>query len=159
MTLQTGIEVALAAGAVLLLARDLHRAWLDQLRRPITLLISALLAALLAGALGGRPHPSPWWLMLPAAILAWEVVRGWRRAPRSHLREAGAGAFAVSLVLGAAGLSIGRGAGAVALLAGAGCAAVVGAGLIWRARRQEPRPWRPGDSSHYERRSGARPEA
>lgn len=159
MRLQAAIELALALGAVMLLARDLHRAWLDQLRRPITLLISALLAALLAGAFGGRPHPSPWWLMLPVAILAWEVLRGWRRVPRSHLREAGIGAFAVSLVLGAVGLAAGAGSAAAALLAGAGCGAVVGAGLVWRARRQEPRPWRSGDTGHYERRAEERPKA
>jgi hypothetical protein len=65
----------------------------------------------------------------------------------------------VSLVLGAAGLAVGGGGIAAALLAVAGIAAVVGAGLVWRARRQEPRPWRSGDTSHYERRAGERPKA
>ena len=41
MTLQAVVELVLAVGAVLLLARDMRRAWLDQLRRPITLLVAA----------------------------------------------------------------------------------------------------------------------
>src|SRR6266853_771024 len=57
MTLQSVIEVILALAAVLLLARDLRRAWLDRLRRPITLLIAALVAVLLVGMLGGRAQP------------------------------------------------------------------------------------------------------
>lgn len=152
MKLQSTIELILAVGAVLLLSRDLRRAWIDELRRPITLLMSGFIAVLLVGALGGPPYPSPWWLILPALILGWEVVRGWRRAPRSHLWEAGAGAFAVGLLLAAAGLGLADGGAAAALLAAATGATVLGAALLWQSRRQEPRPWRMGDVSHYERR-------
>ena len=82
MTLRTVVEIVLALGALLLLIRDLRRAWLDRLRRPITLLVAALIAGLLIGSVGGREHPSPWWLVLPALVLAWEFARGWRVAPR-----------------------------------------------------------------------------
>ena len=51
MSLRSVIEPLLALGAVLLLARDMHRAWLDQLRRPITLLVAAMVAALLVGTM------------------------------------------------------------------------------------------------------------
>jgi hypothetical protein len=156
MTLRAVTEIILALGAVLLLARDMRRAWLDQLRRPVTLLVAALIAGLLIGALGGRPHPSPWWLVLPGSVLAWEVRRGWRRAPRCHLWEAGVGAFGASLLLAAVGLGAGGGRITIALLATAAGAAVVGGGLLWRSRRQEPHPWRAGDLSHYERRVAQR---
>jgi hypothetical protein len=152
MTLRAVTELILALGAVLLLARDMRRAWLDQLRRPVTLLVATLVAVLLVGAIGGRPHPSPWWLVLPGSLLAWEVGRGWRRAPRCHLWEAGVGAFAASLLLAAVGLGLRGGSIAAALLATAAGAVVVGAGLFWGSRRREPRPWRAGDTSHYERR-------
>jgi hypothetical protein len=156
MTLRVVTEVILALGAVLLLGRDMRRAWLDQLRRPVTLLVAALIAGLLIGALGGRPHPSPWWLVLPGSVLAWEVGRGWRRAPRCHLWEAGVGAFGGSLLLAAVGLGVRGGSITTALLATAAAAAGVGVGLLWRARRQEPHPWRVGDMSHYERRVAQR---
>jgi hypothetical protein len=156
VTLQSAIELVLSIGAILLLARDMHRAWLDQLRRPVTLLWGTLIAALLIGA---RPHPSSWWLVLPAMILVWEVVRGWRRAPRSHHWEAGVGAFAVSLLLALVGLTPAEGSLQSALLAAAAGAAVVGAGLLFRSRRHEPPPWRPGDVGHYERRQAGRGHA
>lgn len=157
MALRTVTELILAIGAMFLLARDMRRAWLDQLRRPITLLMAALVAALLLGVLGGRPHPSPWWLVLPGSVLGWEVARGWRRAPRCHLWEAGVGAFAASLLLAASALGLGDGNLAAALLAAAAAAAVAGAGLLWRSHRREARPWRVGDTSHYERRFAQRP--
>jgi hypothetical protein len=156
MTLRAVTELILALGAGLLLARDMRRAWLDQLRRPVTLLVATLVAVLLVGAIGGRPHPSPWWLGLPGSLLAWELGRGWRRAPRCHLWEAGVGAFAASLLLAAVGLGLRGGSIAAALLATAGGAVSVGAGLLWRSRQREPRPWRAGDTSHYERRLAQR---
>jgi len=152
MTLQSMIEVVLAVGAILLLARDMRRAWLDQLRRPITLLMAAFIAALLIGTIGGSRYPSPWWLILPAGVLAWEVGRGWRRAPRCHLREAGVGALAMSLLMAGLGLGLRLAGITAALLITAAVAAAVGAGLLWRSRLREPRPWRVGDLSHYERR-------
>jgi hypothetical protein len=156
MTLRAVTELILSLGAVLLLTRDLHRTWVDQLRRPVTLLVATLVAVVLIGAVGGRPHPSPWWLILPGAVLAWEVARGWHRAPRCHLREAGVGAFGASLLLAAVGLSLRGGSIASALLAAAAVATGVGVGLVWRSRRQESRPWRRGDTSHYERRMAGR---
>jgi len=108
---------------------------------------------LLAGMLGGREHPHPWWLALPAAILAWEVARGWRRTPRCHLWEAGVGAFALALGLAAFGLTLQS-----TLLVPALAASIVGCVLLWLSRRREPRPWRAGDVSHYERRAVARPK-
>lgn len=150
MSLQSLVELVLAVGAVLLLARDLRRAWLDQLRRPVTLLMAALIAALLIGINGARPHPSPWWLLLPGVILLWELGRGWRRAPRCHLWEAGMGAFALSLLL--AGLGLAGESVQAALVAASIGSAAVGAGLLWRSYRREPRPWRAGDAGHYERR-------
>ena len=104
MNLQIAVELILAAGAALLLARDLRRAWRDPLRRPVTLLMASLVAALLIGVIGGQSHPSPWWLLVPGSVLVWEVVRGWRVVPRCHLREAGIGTFAAGLVLAAFGL-------------------------------------------------------
>jgi hypothetical protein len=156
MTLRAVTELILILGAVLLLARDMRRAWLDQLRRPVTLLVASLVAVLLVGAIGGRPHPSPWWLVLPGSLLTWEVGRGWRRAPRCHLREAGVGAFAASLLLAAVGLGLRGGSIAAAFLVAAAGAAVVGSGLFWGSLRREPRPWRAGDTSHYERRGAQR---
>ena len=156
MTLRAITELILALGAVLLLGRDMRRAWVDQLRRPITLLVAAVIAGLLIGTLGGRPHPSPGWLVLPGSVLAWEVGRGWRRAPRCHLWEAGIGAFGASLLLAAIGLGGRDGSIPAALLATAAVAAGVGVGLSWRSGRQEPRPWRVGDSSRYERRVAPR---
>jgi hypothetical protein len=156
--LRSMVELGLALGAILLLARDLHRAWLDQLRRPITLLMAAVVAILLVGATGGSSHPSPWWLILPGVILLWEVGRGWRRAPRSHLWEAGAGAFATSLLLAGVGLGMPAGSVQTVLLAAAGGAAAVGAGLLRRSHRREPHPWRVDDAIHYERRLARRPQ-
>lgn len=156
MTLRTFTELILAFGAVLLLARDTRRAWLDRLRRPVTLMVAAMLAVLLVGALGGQPYPSPWWLVVPASVLAWEVARGWRRATRCHLWEAGVGAFSASLLLAAFGLGLGSGSIAAALLAAGAGTAIVGAGLLWRSHRREPRPWRVGDTIHYERRLAQR---
>jgi hypothetical protein len=150
MTLASVIGLFLATAAILLLARDLRRAWHDPWRRPITLLAAALIAVLFVGTLMERAHPHPWWLVLPAGVLAWEVARGWRRAPRCHLWEGGIAAFAASVVLALLGL---QGGGLAApLLAAAGVCGVLGLALLWQSRRREPRPWRPGDPVHYERR-------
>jgi hypothetical protein len=156
MTLQTMVELVLGVGAVLLLARDMRRAWLDQLRRPITLLMAASIAGLLLGAIVEAPYPSPWWLLLPGGVLAWEVARGWRRAPRCHLREAGVGAFALSLLLTAVALGPGVSSVAPVLLIAGAVTTAMGTGLLWRSRRREPQPWRPDDVSHYERRFAQR---
>ena len=145
MSMQAAVEIILGVAALALLARDLYRAWRDEQRRPMTLLAAALMVALIAGATASGEHPSPWWLLLPGAILAWEVARGWRRTPRCHLWEAGAGAFALSLVLAAAGVLL-----AAAL---AGAAGIV---LFYLSRRREPRPWRANDVQHYERRAAPR---
>jgi len=153
MTLQSGVEWLLAAAGIALLARDLYRAWRDPLYRPVTLFVGGLMVVLLAGT-AGRAHPRPEWLLVPAAILVWEVTRGWRRTPRCHLWEAGVGAFAVAIVLAAAGLGV---AGAAALLPLAVAAAALGLALLALSRRREPRPSRPGDVKHYERRSTPRP--
>ena len=142
MSWQLAIELALAAAALALLARDLYRAWRDKQRRPMTLLVAGLMVVLLAGVLGGREQPHPWWLVVPAAILGWEVARGWRRTPRCHLWEGGVGAFALGLALGEFGL-----------LVPAVAASIVGFVLLWLSRRREPRPWRADDVSHYERRT------
>ena len=156
MEVQTLVEGVLAAAAILLLARDVHRAWRDSQRRPSTLLGAALVAVLLIGALGGREQPSPWWLMLPGAILAWEAVRGWRRTPRCHYWEGGIGAFAASLLLAVAGFAM-EGGAATALFAAAIAASALGIGLLWHSYRREPRPWRANDPLHYERRASERP--
>jgi hypothetical protein len=153
MTLQAVVEVVLAVGAAFLLFRDVRRALRDRLRRPVTLLVATLIAILLIGVLGGQSHPSPWWLLVPGGILAWEVARGWRVVPRCHLRETGIGLFALGLLLAAVGLGMESGITASALLAaaaGAGLAALV---LFVLSNRREPRPWRADDVSHYERRS------
>lgn len=157
MTLQTGAELVLAVGAAGVLIRDVGRSWRDRLRRPVTLLVPSLLSALLIGVAGGRAHPDPWWLLLPAGMLTWEVVRGWRRAPRCHLWEAGVGAFAASLLLSALALGLGNGRTAPILLGAAVGLAGVAVGLLWGSHRREPPPSRPGDVNHYERRSMQRP--
>jgi len=151
---QTSVEVALAAAALALLGRDLYRAWRDQQRRPMTLLVAGLMVVLLAGVLGGRAHPHPWWLGVPAAILAWEAARGWRRTPRCHLWEAGVGALALGLVMAALGLTV-QGM----LLIPAAAASVAGFALFWLSHRREPRPWRANDVDHYERRAAPRMDA
>lgn len=154
MSTQIVIEVGLAVAALALLARDLYRAWRDKQRRPMTLFAAGLMVVLLAGVLGGREQPHPWWLSLPAAILAWEVARGWRRTPRCHLWEAGVGAFALALALATFGL-----AAQSALLVPAVAASIAGFVLLWLSCRREPRPWRVDDVSHYERRTAPRPKA
>jgi uncharacterized membrane protein len=158
MTLQSVVELILALAAILLLVRDLRRAWLDHLRRPATLLVGALVAVLLVGTFGGRLHPSPWWLVLPGLILVWEVGRGWRLTPRCHLWEAGVAMFAGSLLLAIVGLGLDGGSIATALLAISVAASLLGLGLLWRSRQREPRPWRIDDVTHYERRAGHRPK-
>ena len=154
MSTQTALELALAVAALALLGRDLYRAFRDAQRRPMTLLVAGLMVVLLAGVLGGRAHPHPWWLALPAAILGWEVARGWRRTPRCHLWEAGVGAFALALALAALGMTV-QGM----LLVPAAAASIVGFVLLWLSRRREPRPWRADDVSHYERRAVPRGNA
>lgn len=156
MTPQFAIELFLALAAVLLLGRDLRRAWRDELRRPISLLVAALVTALLLGALAGDPHPSPWWLLLPAGVLAWEVARGWRKTPRCHLWEAGVAAFGAGLAFAAVALAMRGGALTTGLLALGAVAGMLGLGLLWRSRRTEPRPWRLDDPDHYERRGAQR---
>ena len=158
MTLQYTIGLVLALAAVLLLVRDLRRTWLDQLKRPSTLMMAVLVATLLVGTLGDRAHPSPWWLVVPGVILVWEVRRGWRLTPRCHLWEGGVGAFAAAVLLAAVGLGLGGGGLATALLAASVVAGLVGVGLMLRSRRREPLPWRIDDRSHYERRSVQRPK-
>src|SRR5262249_58615863 len=117
MTQQSAIELFLAVSAVLLLGRDLRRAWRDELRRPMSLLMAALVAALLIGAFADDPYPSPWLLLLPAGVLAWEVARGWRQSPRCHVWEAGVAAFTVALLFAVAGLAMHGQGLATALLA------------------------------------------
>jgi hypothetical protein len=158
LTLQAAVELILAAGAAVLLARDLRRAWRDPLRRPVTLLVAGLMAILLIGVIGGRSHPSPWWLVVPGGILAWEVARGWRIVPRCHLREAGIGVFAVGLLLAALGLGMEQGITATALLVTASGAGLAAVGLFVLSNRREPRPWRADDVRHYERRVNQRPK-
>ena len=153
MSWQAAVELALAVAALSLLGRDLFRAWRDKQRRPMTLLVAGLMVVLLAGVVGGRAHPHPWWLAVPAAILAWETVRGWRRTPRCHLWEAGVGAFSLGLALAALGLTVHG-----MLLIPAVAAGIVGFALFWLSRRREPRPWRANDASHYERRAAPRAE-
>jgi apolipoprotein N-acyltransferase len=156
MTPQSAVEVFLAVAALLLLGRDLRRAWRDELRRPISLLVAALVTALLIGTLAREPYPSPWWLLLPAGILAWEVARGWRQTPRCRVWEAGVAAFTAALLFAVAGLAV-RGEGTTAALLGvAAVAGMLGLGLLWRSRRTEPRPSRIEDPDHYERRGAQR---
>ena len=156
MTPQTGVEIFLAVGALTLLGRDLRRAWRDELQRPISLLVAALVSALLIGALAGEPHPSPWLLVLPAGVLAWEVARGWRQTPRCHVWETGVAVFAAALLFAVAGFAMREKGAATMLLALAAVAGMLGLGLLWRSRRTEPRPWRIEDPSHYERRGAQR---
>lgn len=151
MSLQPIIEVALALAAVALLARDLYRAWRDPLRRPMTLLVAAVMVVLLAGVVSGHEQPSAWWLAVPAAVLGWEVARGWRRTPRCHLWEAGVGAFALALILAVLGLEIAR-----AWFVAAAAISALGFALLWLSHRREPRPWRANDVAHYERRAAPR---
>jgi hypothetical protein len=153
MSLQFLVEVMLAVAALLLLARDLRRARLDRLRRPITLLAAALIVVVLAGTFGGRTHPSLWWLVLPAAILLWEVARGWRMTPRCHLWEVGVASFALGLLLALVGHAVET---EIWPFAASMVAGILGVGLLWRSHLREPRPWRAGDVSHYERRSRPR---
>jgi hypothetical protein len=157
MSLQVVVELILAAGAAFLLARDLRRAWRDPLRRPVTLLVAALMAVLLIGVIVGGSHPSPWWLLVPGGVLVWEVVRGWRVVPRCHLREAGIGAFAAGLVLAAFGLGMYEDSISTVLLAVAALMGAAALGLFWLPHRREPRPWRAHDVKHYERRASERP--
>ena len=154
MSWQLAVELALAVAALALLGRDLYRAWRDEQRRPMTLLVAGLMVVLLAGVLGGREHPHPWWLAVPAAILGWEVARGWRRTPRCHLWEAGVGAFALGLALAALGLTVQS-----LLLIPAAAASIAGFALLGLSHRREPRPWRADDASHYERRDAPRTKA
>jgi hypothetical protein len=156
MTLQSTLEVLLAVAALLLLGRDLRRAWRDPLKRPISLLVAALVAVLLLGTLGGNAHPDPGWLLLPAGVLAWEVWRGWHHTPRCHVWEAGVGAFAASLVLAAVGLEMQEDGVSTAVLVTATGAGVMGLALLWRSRLREPRPWRLDEPDHYERRGAQR---
>jgi peptidoglycan/LPS O-acetylase OafA/YrhL len=156
MTPQSGVEVFLALAALLLLGRDLRRAWRDELRRPISLLVAALVTALLIGAFAGARHPSPWLLLLPTGVLAWEVARGWRQTPRCRVWEAGVAAFTAAMLFAVAGLAM-RGEGTTTtLLALAAVAGMLGLGLLWRSRRTEPRPSRIEDPDHYERRGAQR---
>lgn len=158
MTLSTAIEIVLALGALLLLARDLRRTWRDPLRRPVTMLVASLVAALLLGVIGSRSHPSPWWLLLPGGVLAWEVARGWRVVPRCHLRESGIGAFAAGLALAALGLGMYGEAISLLLLTAAAGMGVAAVALLRLSQRREPAPWRADDFKHYERRAHQRPE-
>jgi len=156
MTLQLLLEIVLAVTAVAFLARDSYRTWVDQLRRPVTLLLWAFLTAIFLGAIGSPPHPSPWWFALPAGVLAWEAWRGWRRAPRCHLREGGLGALAAALLLYVLSLAAVPAWLAPVVLSLAAGLALIGAGLLMRSRRREPRPWRRDDQTHYDRRTGSR---
>lgn len=156
MTAETGIGIVFAAMALLLLGRDLRHTWHDPWRRPVSLLVEALLAVLFIGTLAGRTHPSPGWLAVPATVLAWEAVRGWRRTPRCHLWEGGVAAFAAALVFALFGLSLYATQWTGALLGGSAIASLLGVALLWQSRRREPRPWRAGDPQHYERRQSER---
>ena len=151
MRLELILGFILGGVAALLLARDLYRAWRDPLRRPMTLLVATIMVVVLIGTIG-RAHPSAGWLLLPAAILGWEVARGWRRTPRCHFWEAGVAAFAISLAMAAAGLVLSQ----ALVLGGAAACAIAGLALFWISRRREPRPWRTDDVAHYERRSAPR---
>lgn len=155
MRWQWVVGAVLAVVAALLLARDLRRAEADPLRRPITLLAASLVVVVLGGTFGGRSVPHAGWLALPAAVLAWESMRGWRRLPRCHFWEAGIGAWAVALALAAAGLLV-EGEAMIPLLGAAVAAGAVGLALWWRSNRREPRPWRARDPEHYERRDVSR---
>jgi hypothetical protein len=157
MTVQHFVEATLATAALVLLGHGVYRTWLDQLRRPITLLLWAFLTAIFAGVIGSPPHPRAWWFALPAAVLVWEALRGWTRAPRCHFREGGLAALAAALVCYVLTLSLAAwGLFALGGLSLAIALALVGAGLLLRARHREPSPWRPDDWTHYERRATPR---
>jgi len=157
MTAQLLIELALAGTALVLLGHGIHRTWRDPNRRPITLLMWVFLTAILAGVIGSPPHPRPWWFILPAAVLLWEARRGWLRAPRCHLREAGLGALAAALGVYVLTLALPTwGILALSGLSVASAMAVVGGGLLLCARVREPAPWRLTDWTHYERRQTPR---
>ena len=158
MNLQIAVELILALGAALLLVRDLRRAWRDPLRRPASMLMAAFMAALIVGVILGESYPSPWWLFVPGGVLVWEVVRGWRVAPRCHLREAGIGTFAAALVLAASGLGMYEESLSTVLLAAAALMGTAALGLFSLSQRREPRPWRTDDFQHYERRAMQRPK-
>ena len=151
MRWQWVVGIALALVAVVLFARDLRRADVDPLRRPATLFVGSLVVAMLAGTFGGRSLPNPWWLMLPAAVLAWEATRGWRKTPRCHRWEGGVAAWAVGLGLAAVGLGLAEAPDAP-FLAAAAAACAAGAALMAWSFHREPRSWRRDDHAHYERR-------
>ena len=65
------------------------------------------------------------------------------------------GAFALCLVLAAAGLELSDGVTTILLIA-AVAAGLVAVFLLWRSHRREPSPSRTGDVSHYERRAAQR---
>ena len=153
MSAQLLLELLLAAAAFGLLLHGAYRTWRDPYRRPVALLLWAFLTAILAGIVGGTPHPLPWWLALPAAVLAWEAARGWKRAPRCHLREGGLGILALALLVYVATLAVPSwGRLAASGLALAGMLAALGGVLLLAARLREPAPWRLADWTHYERR-------
>jgi hypothetical protein len=156
VTLQLTLEIVLAATALALLTRGVHRVWLDQLRRPVTLLVWAFLTAILLGAIGGGQHPDPWWFVLPAAVLVWEAQRGWRQAPRCHLWEVGIGALSAALALYILSLGAAPAWLAPTALSLAVGLALIGAGLLFRSRRREPTISRSDDWAHYERREERR---
>ena len=131
MAVQLLLELVLAGTALGLLAHGVYRTWLDPFRRPATLLLWAFLTAIFAGVIGSPPHPRPWWFVLPTALLLWEAVRGWKRAPRCHLREGGLGALAAALACYVLTLAVPTwGALALSGLSIAGALALVGVGLL-----------------------------
>lgn len=152
------VGIVLALAAVALLARDLRRAGNDPLRRPVTLFMASLVVVVLAGTFGARRLPNPWWLLLPAGVLAWEAARGWTQLPRCRLREGAMAAWALGLALAAVALATG-GAMVAPLLGAAAAAFAAGIFLLWRSRAREPRPWRSADRERYERREAQRPRA
>src|SRR5256714_14177484 len=72
MALQSVIELILAVAAMMLLGRDLLRAWRDPARRPMSLLVAALVAVLFFGTRASGAHPNPWW-MPPVGSGSWGV--------------------------------------------------------------------------------------
>lgn len=157
MPIQLLLEILLTATALVLLGHGAYRTWLDQLRRPITLLLWAFLTAIFAGVIGSPPHPRAWCFALPAGILAWEARRGWIRAPRCHLREGGLAALAAALVTYSLTLFLPAwGSLALSGLSLAVALAFVGLALLVHSRRREPFPGRSADWTHYERRETPR---
>jgi len=151
------VEVGLALAALILLGHGVYHTWTDKLRRPITLALWAFLTAVFGGVIGSPPHPRTWWFALPALVLMWEVARGWTRSPASHLREGGIAALAAALVAYILTLALPAwGPLALGGLSLSAALALVGAGLLLRARRLEPVPWRGSDQTHYERRRAGR---